>query len=447
MPEQVLEIEISKLAPSPFNPRRQFPAAELADLAASIAAQGVQSPLVVRSIVANGLTHQIVFGERRFRAAQRAGIKTVPCIVRALTDEEARTAQIIENLQRADIGPLEEAQAYRDLLKLEGQALQAAGGDEHKKASVAKLAGAIGKSKEYVYHRLQLLKLGEPARAALAKGEISASVAQEIAPLDEKKQAKALRSIENYGLENAPVSAVREHLRYELKDKPKPSQAETAERKKWAAEEKAREARYAAERQKAAEQQEFEKALLERVLAALWPKLEAATKGFSTPAKYRPLVALAIEALLGHGSGEVALRRAQLNRKQFAKAPEAKRLAVALFGVACSPWNHRERALVAQLAGLDVRPLEKQLRDELAKPKGPEKQAGPAKRAEKSTGAGKAPRKKARADVGKAARLEALRRACERAAKASVAAARSNEKSKARRADVGKAARRAKRAR
>ena len=108
---------IEFLRPSPLQPRRRFDEAELEALAQSIRERGVLQPLLVRPAAGGAPGYEIVAGERRWRAAQRAGLHEVPVVVRELSDQETLELALIENLQRADLSPLEEAQAFRRLIE------------------------------------------------------------------------------------------------------------------------------------------------------------------------------------------------------------------------------------------------------------------------------------------------------------------------------------------
>lgn len=183
----ITEVPLEQLHESPFNQRQRF---AVDDLAASIRAEGrVLEPLLVRPRIANILRpdehdgYEIVFGHRRLRAAEAAGLATVPCMVRALTDAEARSAQIAENLERDDVHPLEEAASFRALVDDDG-------------LTPDQIAERYGKSRSYVYGRLKLLHLHPEVRAACLAGEVGAEVALLLARLrTEKLQAKALAAI------------------------------------------------------------------------------------------------------------------------------------------------------------------------------------------------------------------------------------------------------------
>jgi len=178
-------IAIEHLYPSPTNPRKRFDEAKLKELAASITAQGVLQPLLVRKWSANldvprgknfgdmANAYEVIAGERRFRASKLAGLSEVPCFVRELTDLQVLHAQVIENLQRDDLHPIEEAEGYESLL----QTLD----ENEEKFTADTIALEIGKSRAYIYGRLKLLDLCQEARDAFFGGKIENSIAQLIA--------------------------------------------------------------------------------------------------------------------------------------------------------------------------------------------------------------------------------------------------------------------------
>src|SRR5579872_4868091 len=173
------------LQPSKTNPRRTFDARHQSELEASIKEKGILVPLLVRTTWSKigdkePQQYEVVAGERRWRAARAAGLAEVPCIVRELSDEQALEVQVIENLQRADVHPIEEADGYARLLKLG-------------KHDVATIANKVGKSKEYVYGRLKLAQLIAPAKEAFTQEKITAGHAILIARLQPKEQERALR--------------------------------------------------------------------------------------------------------------------------------------------------------------------------------------------------------------------------------------------------------------
>jgi ParB family chromosome partitioning protein len=153
------------LRPNARNPRRAFANAELDELVASLRERGIIQPIVVRALrgVADG--YEIVAGERRWRAAQRAGLHEVPVVVIEATDAEALQLAIIENVQRADLNPLEEAEGYRALMDEFGN-------------SQEEIARIVGKSRSYVANTLRLLKLSDPVKAYIHSGKLTAGHAR-----------------------------------------------------------------------------------------------------------------------------------------------------------------------------------------------------------------------------------------------------------------------------
>ncbi|KRB18629.1 ParB/RepB/Spo0J family partition protein [Rhizobacter sp. Root16D2] len=183
--EQIIDIPLNQLHESPFNPRRTFVGID--ELAANIAAEGrIHEPLLVRQNAVPGIElegFEIVFGHRRFRAAGVAGLLTVPCMIRTMTDAEARSAQVAENLQRANVHPIEEAEGFQAMI--DGDNLTA---DD--------LAAKFGKSRSYVYGRLKLLEACPAVRNACLAGEVGSEVALLIARLRTPAfQEKALNYI------------------------------------------------------------------------------------------------------------------------------------------------------------------------------------------------------------------------------------------------------------
>lgn len=185
--EKFYQIPVGSLSPSATNPRKHFDEKYLAELADSIREKGIQQPLLVRPSIPSRSeeSYEIIAGECRYRAAKLAGLALVPCLVRLMDDEAALDVQIVENLQRRDLSPLEEAAAFRNRLK--------AAGDAGAKITVADLAKKIGKAPRWVYDRLELLKLTPFAQEALANGKISPGHAAVIVALDPKRQDDAVR--------------------------------------------------------------------------------------------------------------------------------------------------------------------------------------------------------------------------------------------------------------
>jgi ParB family chromosome partitioning protein len=152
---------VELLRPNPRNPRRSFAEAELGELADSIRAKGLIQPIVVRKAAGQAAHFEIVAGERRWRAAQRAGLSEVPIVLVEVDDRTSLEFAIIENVQRADLNPIEEAVGYQNLI------------DEFNYTQ-ADLAQALGKSRSHIANTLRLLKLPEDVKTYLGEGKLTA---------------------------------------------------------------------------------------------------------------------------------------------------------------------------------------------------------------------------------------------------------------------------------
>ena len=172
-------VPLTALEESKTNPRRVFDEAALQELAESIRSQGVLSPLLVRPITEHRF--EIVAGARRYRAALLAEAETIPVRIVPLTDAQALEAQLIENLQRRDVHPLEEAQGFRALLML-----------EEPKYSIEQIAAKTGKSPAYCLQRVKLTELAAAVTEAFAKDEIGIGHALLLAKLQPAEQEQAL---------------------------------------------------------------------------------------------------------------------------------------------------------------------------------------------------------------------------------------------------------------
>ena len=162
------EISIELLRRNPDQPRRVFDEAELDDLSRSIAEKGVLQPILVRPAPGAPGEFQIVAGERRWRAAQRAGLHSVPVVVREFNDLEVLEIGIIENVQRSDLNPLEEAAGYKALIERFGRTQEA-------------VAASVGKSRSHIANMLRLLNLPESVRNYLYEGRLTAGHARAVA--------------------------------------------------------------------------------------------------------------------------------------------------------------------------------------------------------------------------------------------------------------------------
>ena len=164
---------IENLRPNPRNPRRLFTDAELAELAVSIGERGIIQPIVVRAL--QGDNFEIIAGERRWRAAQRAGLHDVPIAVVEANDAQSLEYAIIENVQRADLNPIEEASGYLALM------------DDFNRTQ-DEVAQIVGKSRPHVANTIRLLKLSEPVKQLVRSGKISAGHARLLLGLPDAEQ-------------------------------------------------------------------------------------------------------------------------------------------------------------------------------------------------------------------------------------------------------------------
>lgn len=176
LPAGVTEIAVSQLDPNPDQPRRTFDTQALEALAESIRQAGVLQPLLV---VENGARYRIVAGERRYRAARMAGLQSVPCVVRDMTEQERMEAALIENLQREDLNPIEEAAGIRALMEECGYTQELS-------------AKRVGRSRPAVANLLRLLQLPESIRELVKAGELSAGHARVLAGLADESRQLAL---------------------------------------------------------------------------------------------------------------------------------------------------------------------------------------------------------------------------------------------------------------
>ncbi|MEM0934628.1 MAG: ParB/RepB/Spo0J family partition protein [Pseudomonadota bacterium] len=163
VPERTLPIE--DIAPNPGQPRKVFDAEALQELADSIRAKGILQPLIVRARTGGAAAYEIVAGERRWRAAQIAQVHTVPVIIRDLTDTEVLEIAIIENIQRENLNPAEEARGYRQLIDAFGHTQE-------------QLAASLGKSRSAIANAMRLLTLPDDVIALLEAGQLSAGHAR-----------------------------------------------------------------------------------------------------------------------------------------------------------------------------------------------------------------------------------------------------------------------------
>lgn len=181
-----VELNINELEPNRGQPRKEFSEEAMRELADSIAQHGVLQPLLVRPLLSGG--YQIVAGERRWRASRMAGLATVPALIRELTDSEVMQIALIENLQREDLKPLEEAQGYQALMEEFG-------------FTQDEISKSVGKSRPAVTNALRLLNLPEAVRGMLARGDLSAGHARTLLSFkDETAMLAAAKRVVAEGL-------------------------------------------------------------------------------------------------------------------------------------------------------------------------------------------------------------------------------------------------------
>jgi len=200
-PTMPAQVETARLVPNPFQPRTEFDPDKLTDLARSVERHGVLQALLVRRAPDDADLYQIAIGERRWRAAHLAGLTTVPCHVRALDDDAMEEIALVENIQREDLTPVEEARALQRLMTRHALSMRA-------------LSEQLGKHHSYVQDRLKLL--GDPRIAeAVDAGTLGPTVAVEIANLPDEETRAALldRATRGEQVKLKDVQAVRQPAR------------------------------------------------------------------------------------------------------------------------------------------------------------------------------------------------------------------------------------------
>ncbi len=202
----VIEVPIDQIVPNPRQPRQMMDQTKLQELAYSIAEHGLIQPLIVTRV---GARYQLIAGERRWRASQLTGLTTVPVIVKETSPQQMLELALVENIQRADLNPLEEAEAYAQLMQEFGLTQEA-------------VAERVGKSRTAVANIVRLLNLPEEARVALVAGEISEGHARALLSLKKQRdQLSLLATIINRGLNVRQTEALARQLLLG-EDAPKP---------------------------------------------------------------------------------------------------------------------------------------------------------------------------------------------------------------------------------
>lgn len=180
----IVELDPSEIKRDPLQPRQVFDEAKIDELAASLKEHGVIQPLIVRQV---GQTYRLVAGERRLRAALRAGLEKVPAVLRTMDDREAMEVSLVENLQREELGPLEQAGAFQRLIDEFGMTQE-------------EVAARVGKSRPEVANTLRLLKLEPEVKKLIAEGKLTGGHGRALVGLDRERQIRAARAIVSKGL-------------------------------------------------------------------------------------------------------------------------------------------------------------------------------------------------------------------------------------------------------
>ncbi|MCU9593863.1 ParB/RepB/Spo0J family partition protein [Caldibacillus thermolactis] len=174
--EKIQEVNVTELRPNPYQPRKQFDDAALEELKQSIIEHGILQPLIVRKSLKG---YEIVVGERRFRAAKAANMKTIPVVIRKMDDQQMMELAVLENLQREDLTPIEEAAAYQMLM-------------DRLHITQEELAKRLGKSRPHIANHVRLLTLPAEIQQYISDGKISMGHGRTLLGLKDKKKIKPL---------------------------------------------------------------------------------------------------------------------------------------------------------------------------------------------------------------------------------------------------------------
>ena len=208
--KQIQDIELDKIVPNRYQPRREFSDDSIKELAETLDKDGLLQPIVVRE---DGEDHyEIIAGERRYRAAKSLNWETIPAIVNNMNDDQAASLALIENLQREDLNPIDEAKAYTNLMKLNDLTQTA-------------LAKDMGKSQSYVANKLRLIKLDDEVQKALIEGKITARHGRALLNLSNDDQERVLKEIEDKGLNVKQTEEIAKDV--DAYFNPKPKEKET----------------------------------------------------------------------------------------------------------------------------------------------------------------------------------------------------------------------------
>ena len=208
--KQIQDIELDKIVPNRYQPRREFSDDSIKELAETLDKDGLLQPIVVREDGED--QYEIIAGERRYRAAKSLNWETIPAIVNNMNDDQAASLALIENLQREDLNPIDEAKAYTNLMKLNDLTQTA-------------LAKDMGKSQSYVANKLRLLKLDDDVQKALVEGKITARHGRALLNLSDDDQERVLKEIEDKGLNVKQTEEIAKDV--DAYFNPKPKEKET----------------------------------------------------------------------------------------------------------------------------------------------------------------------------------------------------------------------------
>ncbi len=205
--DQVQEIHLDEIRPNPYQPRTEFDPTALQELADSIEEQGLLQPITLRKSAIKG--YEIIAGERRFRAMKLAGYDSIPALVRDMTDAQMIETAIIENLQREDLTPLEEAQAYRNLM-------------DELDLTQAEAAKRLGKSRSHLANTLRLLDLNEDVKELLQNKKLSMGQARTLLGLKNKKdQSRLAKKVVDEGITVRHLEKLVQNLNEPVQPAPK----------------------------------------------------------------------------------------------------------------------------------------------------------------------------------------------------------------------------------
>jgi ParB family chromosome partitioning protein len=194
-----MQCPIEKITPNPYQPRKIFDETALAELTSSVKEKGVLQPLIVRSV--GNDSYELIAGERRWRAAQKAGLKEVPVVLKEVSDRESLEIAIIENIQRAELNPVEEAEGYRRLM------------DEFSYTQ-EELAGKVGKERATISNHLRILKLPEEVKKDIADGLLSLGHAKALLGLEKRGEIiEAKKAVIKKGLSVREAEALVKKVR------------------------------------------------------------------------------------------------------------------------------------------------------------------------------------------------------------------------------------------